>query len=286
MKLLRSFFRYLTPLVPAAGARLAVRIFYNPRKHRIPEWERAAVGRARQRELPWRGESLRVCVWGEGPTVLLVHGWEGRGSQFAKLAGVLEARGYRVISFDGPAHGDSRRKSTTLVEFSEAVARMAQEYGPLYGAVGHSFGAAALCIALRKGAAAERVVLFSCPLSLRHVVTRFAGFLHIPDSVHERMYGYMAQLHGCPESDLSIAQLAPQLDLPCLMIHDADDRYVPFDDGEAVSRKLPQARMLKTKGLGHVRALADPSCIAAAADFLDAGAVAGAGRADGGPPPG
>ena len=85
-------------------------------------------------------------------------------------------------------HTDRRPKRTTLVEFSEAVAHADRQFGPLHGIVGHSFGAAAVAIAMRKGVSVERAVLISCPFSLRHVVSGFAKIIGLPSKSHEKMY--------------------------------------------------------------------------------------------------
>src|ERR1700745_2707030 len=76
------------------GTSLAERLFTSPRRHRRPEREHRVLASARRlandvalRSPRWRGEHRRVAAWrwGHGPAVLLVHGWEGRGSQLGAL---------------------------------------------------------------------------------------------------------------------------------------------------------------------------------------------------------
>ena len=68
-----------------------------------------------------RGQALAVESWGAGPTVLLVHGWNGRGAQLGAFAPALVKSGYRVVTFDTPAHGRSPGRATNLPEISEAI---------------------------------------------------------------------------------------------------------------------------------------------------------------------
>jgi pimeloyl-ACP methyl ester carboxylesterase len=221
------------------------------------------------RYLHFDGEMLAATVWGnEGPTVLLVHGWQGRRSQLVKIAVDLAEHGYRAVTFDGPAHGSSAKKRTTLVEFSEAVECAARQFGPLYGIVGHSFGAAAVAIAMRKGVCAERAVLISCPFSLRHVVSGFAKIVGLPSKSHEKMYPLMEALHRCPESELSFETIGPDLKTPCLLIHDATDQYIPLKDGEMVSLTIDGAQIVRTRGLGHMRILQDDGVVARVLQFV------------------
>lgn len=178
LKLFRLLFRLLDAISTSLAARLAVAVFYAPRKFPAAKWEKGGIAIGTKDTLQFDGERLDATVWpGEGPTVLLVHGWQGRRSQLVKIAIDLADKGYRVVTFDGPAHGSSAKKRTTLVEFSEAVESAAKRFGPLHAIVGHSFGAAAVGIAMRKGVQAERAVLISCPFSLRHVVSGFANLL-------------------------------------------------------------------------------------------------------------
>ena len=52
---------------------------------------------------------------------MLSHGWDGRASQFSVLARDLIAEGYRVVSFDAPAHGASAGRRTYLVDWLDGA---------------------------------------------------------------------------------------------------------------------------------------------------------------------
>jgi pimeloyl-ACP methyl ester carboxylesterase len=44
---------------------------------------------------------------------------------------------------------------------------------------------------------------------------------------------------------------------PLLVVHDRDDRQLPWADSAALVDRWPQARLVTTQGLGHSRLLAD-----------------------------
>ncbi|MBB5447920.1 MULTISPECIES: alpha/beta hydrolase [unclassified Paraburkholderia] len=269
LKFFRLLFALLDALSPRLAARLAVSVFYTPRRYPAAKWESTASASGKPDSLRFDGEHLDATIWeGKGPTVLLVHGWQGRRGQLGKIALELLDRGYRVVTFDGPAHGSSAKKRTTLVEFSEAVEHAARGYGPLHGIVGHSFGAAAVAIAMRKGVQAQRAVLISCPFSLRHVVGGFARFVRLPGRSHEKMYPIMQGLHHCAETELSFDTIGPDLRTPCLLIHDESDKYIPITDGEKVTRSIAGAELVRTRTLGHMRILQDERVVQRVADFV------------------
>jgi pimeloyl-ACP methyl ester carboxylesterase len=55
---------------------------------------------------------------------------------------------------------------------------------------------------------------------------------------------------------------------PALVIHDRDDRHVPWAQGAHIARLWPGARLMSTDGLGHGRILHDEVVTRAAADFI------------------
>ncbi|WP_231668320.1 alpha/beta hydrolase [Ralstonia solanacearum] len=72
---------------------------------------------------------------------MLCHAWGGRGTQLADFVPALLARGYEVLAFDAPGHGDSDGKQTDMVAYTRLIAWMAERFGPLHAIIGHSFGA-------------------------------------------------------------------------------------------------------------------------------------------------
>jgi pimeloyl-ACP methyl ester carboxylesterase len=69
--------------------------------------------------------------------------------------------------------------------------------------------------------------------------------------------------------DLEVARVAPRLGAAeALVIHDRDDRLMPWTHGATVARLWPGARLLSTDGLGHRRILADEAVTRRAADFI------------------
>ncbi|MFN8006410.1 MAG: alpha/beta fold hydrolase [Terriglobia bacterium] len=98
--------------------------------------------------------------WGRGPAVLCAHGWSSRALRFRALIERLVKSGFRVVALDAPGHGQSSGRHTDVIEYAEAIRVVADNAGDLHGAVGHSFGAMALLLALEKGLKVRKVVFF------------------------------------------------------------------------------------------------------------------------------
>ena len=267
--LLRLAVRLLGLVSPPLAGRWVYRLWFQP--HRFPEpprekeWRRTAQPLA----VDHRGQALAVDSWGAGKAVLMVHGWNGRGAQFGAFAPELVRAGYRVVTFDMPAHGRSPGRATNLPEISEALKAVARACGPVHAIIGHSFGVACAIYAVQHGLQVNRIAAISPPDSIRSLTQKFFTALAVSPRVQEIFirkfeadFGADLWQRFCPEV------LARRLDLPGLVIHDQDDHDVPIEEGKAVAQAWPGAQFVRTTGLGHRRILRDPDVIARVAAFI------------------
>jgi pimeloyl-ACP methyl ester carboxylesterase len=224
--------------------------------------------------VPYASRWLRVWSFGEGPTVLLAHGWSGYAAQFDAWIEPLVAAGHRVVLFDAPAHGGSGGRRTNIMDMAGAIQHVAGLYGPVHAIVAHSFGAPATLFALRHGLKVGRLVLLAAPLSLT-VFSRFvAHVLGLPHSVRGRMQHNMEKKLEFRwdenETDKLLADLVRGRALDVLLVHDRRDREVPFACAERIAEVVPSAQLIATEGNGHTRLLRNAGVIADAASFLRA----------------
>ena len=98
--------------------------------------------RTLHRDLP--GARVAFDVGGDGPGIVLVHGWSCRRADFDPIAHDLR-RDHRVLALDLPWHGGSRawRREWTMADLGGLVAAITDAAGFHDAAlVGHSLGAA------------------------------------------------------------------------------------------------------------------------------------------------
>jgi pimeloyl-ACP methyl ester carboxylesterase len=273
LPLVRTGNRALSALAPALAARLADRLFMTPPRPRRPAAEIELLAGARARPMQVGARRIETWVWGVGPSVLLVHGWGGRGAQLGALVGPLVARGFSVATFDAPGHGASDAGTVTIPEITSAIRAVAESRGPLAGIVAHSAGAAAAVRALWDGLDAGAVVLVGPTADLVTPALRFSETFGFSREVRERMQGRIEERVSRPWSAFDAIALAPALAAPLLVIHDRGDAEIPWQHGAAIARAWRGAEMLMTEGLGHRRILRDPDVVAAAVSFVAARAA-------------
>jgi pimeloyl-ACP methyl ester carboxylesterase len=265
----------MSAVAPSLAARLAERWFLTPPRHRRPARELDLIAAACARPVRVGPDAhVETWRWGQGPAVLLVHGWGGRGSQLGALVPPLLAQGFSAVTFDAPGHGFSPQRRVTIPAMVAALRAVAGEHGPIAGLIAHSVGAVVAARALYEGLAASGGAVFVAPpADLAGPAASFTGALGFSRAVRDEMQRRIERRAGMPWSAFSMATLAPALAVPLLTIHDRDDAEVPWQHGRAVAALWPGAELAITEGLGHRRILRDPEVVARAVAFVAARAA-------------
>ena len=218
-----------------------------------------------------KGRHIATWRWGarDAPAVILAHGWGGYAAQMRAFVFPLLSAGYQVIAYDQPGHGVSEGRLTGLPDFADLLTDLAWHHGEARAFIGHSLGGAAGALALATGRVRfDKVVLVSPPADLVGYSRRFARWYWMPEAVRRAMQSAIEERYGVLWENLEVARLAPRLRAPALVIHDRDDRMVPWTQGAQVAHLWPGARLMSTDGLGHGRILGDDAVTRAAADFI------------------
>lgn len=275
LRLVRGVARGTSAVAPALAAIWLEQVFLTPRRYKIRERERAWMEEAAVGRIAFdAARSMPVYSWGEGPVVLLVHGFAGRASQMGRFVAPLVAQGYRVVSFDAPAHGAADGRQSSIPEAAQAVERMAAFLGPLAAVIAHSAGAAACTVALSRGMDCGRVVLIAPNENLIGFQRRVARHLGMTEQVAALTRARIEARYGMGFEALRGAPLAAGLSIPALIVHDREDEMVFFEDGARIARAWPGAELMETRGLGHARILSDDAVVARAVRFIGPAAVA------------
>jgi pimeloyl-ACP methyl ester carboxylesterase len=255
-------------LAPGLAARIAESMFLRPPQGKAPPRERAWIASGRRLRFRSGGRRLSGWVVGDGPRVLLVHGWGGRGSQLGAFVAPLVDRGFEVVGFDAPGHGDSDGRRSSVPEMAVAVGDVALELGPLHAVVAHSLGTTATTIALARGTSIGRCVFVAPPTELPYFTRGFCELLGFGAGTARKMQQRVERRFGVRFDELQASRLAGDIHKPLLIVHDRDDGEVPLAHAEELARAWRDARLVTTRGLGHRAILLDPQIVRYAADFV------------------
>jgi pimeloyl-ACP methyl ester carboxylesterase len=240
-----------------------------------------AIGRPRRRKAPRVARALEaadhamvegIAAWrlGQGPAVLLAHGWEDDTSLYGPLIDALTERGRAVVAFDLPAHGYSQGEHLEIESAADAVAAVSRAFGPIDAAIGHSFGCKALAFAAAwRGFAPDRMALIGSPTSQRTQWARIVTHHGIPQEVADHALALREERLGFSIDRYDLAGLKDQIAMPVLFVHSWDDDACAAEDVQALASQWPTAKTLFTDGLGHRLVAQDEDIIARLVDFID-----------------
>lgn len=208
------------------SARQVFEQFLTPRRRSPSEKEQKLIERANIFSIPSKTTvNLTAYSWGEGATVLLVHGWAGRGTQFGwSLVKPLVESGYRVLAFDAPAHGKTPGQQTNAFEIAEAIATVATKESPIDSIIAHSLGVASTVMALNKGISIRKIVCIAGLCWLSSSVTTFSQLARLSQQKENELFSMMEDKFSKDVWEaFSVDKQAANLDIPALLFH---DRYL------------------------------------------------------------
>lgn len=240
----RRFNGTLGHLAPQAVANRMRRVFMTPRELPPRAWELPLLAQSERITLRFGLSALR---WGQGPAVLLMHGWEGRPTQFASLIAALVDNGYSVIALEGPAHGRSPGREAHAV-------------------IGHSMGGASAMLALQLGLRTEALVSIAAPSRFLDVLHGFTQMVGLPARARAAFIHEVELTFGMPLKHLDVAHY--QMNIPGLIVHAEDDTFVPVKASQAIHAAWFDSRLLRLDAGGHQKVLADPRVIDAVLALL------------------
>ena len=242
--------------------------FSTPERVPLSPAEKAALAGAA--EAPLRHEGVKLARWtlGQGPRVLLVHGWNSRGAHLLGFARPLVEAGFSVTLFDLPGHGDSGGHVSSVVHAARALRTVAAALGELHAVVGHSMGSAAALLGFARGLSVRRSVHLAGPSSLTPMVQGIARAQGLGPGDAAAFAGWVEGFIGTRLACVDLERLVHGLRHPGLIWHDPDDRTVPFAASQALHDAWPGSTFERVAGLGHRRLLGDPDVIRRSVAFI------------------
>lgn len=209
----------------------------------------------------------KVAAWrlGEGPAVLLVHGWQDDNSLWGPLIQALADIGVASVTFDLPAHGFSEGEQCSPAIACDALERVATELGPIDAVVTHSFGGPVTGFALLNGFSARRIALIAAPRGRNKRWFDFAAERGIAEEVVHRAREINAAEGGLSGA-FDLAEVASPIQT--LVLHSMDDDAVEWENGEVIAQRWPNAELVLCDGLGHRMIAQDRSIIERVVEFV------------------
>ncbi len=251
---IRIKFRLLAFTNKRSTARQAFKLFCTPL---TKAKRKVAPKNAEQIQFKMHSITVKGHRWNHPQTnkVLLLHGFGSAAYKFDGYVTPLIKKGYEVIAFDAPAHGDSGGKTTTAIEYSEMIAKAMELYGPIKGFIAHSFGGIALSLVMEniRHDANTKIVFIAPATETTSAIDGAFTMLKINDAIiREEFDQLIFKMSGKKTDWFSIRRAIKNITAQVLWIHDEDDMVTPLSDALKVKEDNHiNVKFVITKGLGH-----------------------------------
>jgi fermentation-respiration switch protein FrsA (DUF1100 family) len=270
LKIIRWVYPKVEKIAPPLAHRYFVKLFFTPLRYPVPDKEKKAETFAEKFAIRANGKRVQCYSWGQGKPVLFVHGWGGRATQFRRFVKPFNAAGFKAVAFDGPAHGKSDGKTTTLLEFEQALIGMYKEIGEPAAIIAHSFGGAATLFSALNGLQVSKLVNIASPTIGDEIINTYLTAINGSSSTAKYFRNYILQTQGRSFDEFTASYFVKHLPRPIdlLLIHDEKDKEVHIKQAEHLIKLYPAAKLIKTSGLGHTRILKDDQVISECVTFV------------------
>jgi len=206
-------------------------------------------------------------VTGEGPLMILAHGWGGRAAQMLDLALAAARNGYRAVAIDSPGHNTDDKRTSDGFQMAAGLRSVEASFGPPAGVIAHSLGVMATVMAF-SDRPPDTAIWLAPVLDVRDSLQLFSRRAKLAPwtarSLRRRVERFIGEwwpaLTAGSETDLPGSKL--------LLVHDPADPDADFDLSAAMADSRPNTRLVEAPGTSHNLLLRDPRVIDAVERFL------------------
>lgn len=251
-KSLGAYINLLRFFRPEKAAALSYYYFSRPRYGKLdagmlPE----ILSKAERSTLHFNSHPIACYRWkGDGPTVLLLHGWESNAARWERLMPFLGD--FNVIAIDAPGHGLSSTCDFNVPLYAAFADVAVRAFNPDF-VIAHSMGGITALYFLRHFAhpGIRKAVILGAPSEMKTIVGNFAGRLGLSGSSVADMNDFLHRRYDIHPDDFSGSAFARDIAVETFVAHDEGDDVVAFAEGERIGSALPKGRFHKITGSGH-----------------------------------
>jgi len=272
LRIIPTVFPWAERFAPWLANRFFIYLFFTPLKYKTPEKERKAETFGETFVINIQGKKIQCYRWGNSPkTILVIHGWAGRATQFRRFVKPFLKSGYQVVGFDGPGHGKSDGKKTNLDEFEMTIQEIVNKVGNVKAIVAHSFGGVASLYSLTKGLPVKTLINIASPTIGDEIINTFLRAINGSQKTGDAFKKYVIKKSGKTFDEFSSLEFIKHVpsELSLLLVHDEDDKDVSLAHSKELMKRYTLAKLLQTKGLGHTRILKDDQVIREIVTFVE-----------------
>ena len=256
----------------------------------------------------WKGQPIQIRELGQGPAVVLVHGFPLDGAMWSGVARTLSSR-FRVLKPDLPGRGENPAPADGTIDgYADFLHAVLGEIPPPAGIAGFSMGGYVSLALMKRGPASVRALALvdtragaddeagKARRDEAIAAVRAGGAAAIADGMIAKLLApgsaqnaslverlkriILRQKPETLESDLTVMRdrpdstgSLPQIAVPTITLAGDQDVLTPPAESEAMAAAIPGARFVSIPASGHLTPMERPGAVAAALSEFFAAAL-------------
>ncbi|WP_109851757.1 alpha/beta hydrolase [Aquimarina sp. AU58] len=248
-----KYIQFLFLFYPKKAINKAYILFCTPRKGKILPEQEDFLEEAEDEMVLIDTIYIQTYRWSSmGETILLVHGWESNTHRWKVLIQKLHEKGFNVIAFDAPAHGNSTGKILNVPLYTKCLQKIVELYRPNH-MIGHSVGGMATIFHqyTYPNKEIEKLIVLAPPSELSRIMKGYQEILKLSPKFMRALNQYFKEKHDFYFDEFSMANFVKDLVLNGLLIHDKNDDIAPYSEAEGISKNWKNSQFITTENYGH-----------------------------------
>lgn len=235
------------------ASKKALKLFSTPRAGKITKKQASFLESAEKETLAYNAIKIQTYKWsGNNKTILLAHGWESNTYRWKRLIHKLQEDNHTIIALDAPAHGNSGSDTFNAILYSEFINVVANHFNPDH-VIGHSVGGMTTLFYQHKyqNPAIEKLVLLGAPSEFAGIFKDYVNMMSFNRRIEKGLNNLIVERYNEKPSYFSSAEFSKKINTKALIIHDTEDRIIPYNDARMIAGNYKNAELKTTTGLGH-----------------------------------
>lgn len=266
LRVTKKVYPIMERMFPSFSHNWAMQKFSTPFHFPAKSNEKEFIDTASKSTHSYKAQDVVIYEWNKEAekTVLLSHGWSGRGGQFWSIIPALVKEGYHVMTFDALAHGESQGKQTHLWDFQKIIEQLSIKNNGFYYMIGHSLGGVACSLALNNRAKAKGVLTINSPTISKEMIEAFVTTINGSEKLINYFRKFIEENFNVTLEGYELLSVVPQLikkGKRFSIVADKNDMDVPFHHSLKLKEKAPEVNEFFTEGFGHNKVLGNKDVI-------------------------
>jgi len=211
------------------------------------------LGSSSMKKLKQEQNNIQTYEWfGEKETILLIHGWESNANRWQGVIHFLKKLNYRIIALDAPGQGLSDGKEFNAVLYSKFVNIVCNHFKPDF-LIGHSLGGMTMLyyMATFKPDFVKKIVSLGAPNRFLRITENYQNLISLSQKSYQGFLKEFPKRFSINPSEFNSSSFVDQIKVPIGIIHDEEDKVVPYSDTLEILEKHPKIPLYTTHDLGH-----------------------------------